>query len=88
MGACIISLTRFHDAYGLGLSYDGSWSVKNASLTTWTESDWSATRMRTYLAPIWTYQWMQLGVGLGLTTLFSLGTNLIRRQIRQHLKTD
>ncbi|OZJ03933.1 hypothetical protein BZG36_03611 [Bifiguratus adelaidae] len=70
---CVSTLTRYHDAYGLGLvmNQDGSFSVANHSLGTWTESTWDPTALNIFSVTAKTMQIIELVVGI-LYTLLSV----------------
>ncbi|KAL2917947.1 hypothetical protein HK105_202361 [Polyrhizophydium stewartii] len=87
---CMLSLTRFHQAYGTGLDADdsGVFSVVNASAGTWTESDWNTSRVRVFKAPSLLYQGMQLGVGLVLTLGTGAFTWFMRKSLVRRTKRD
>lgn len=71
-GVCRASLTRYHQAYGTGLSFNpssGLFEVVDGTLGTWTESRWTRTTMRLFQVPGGKWQAIEIGVGVSVGVL-------------------
>ncbi|KAF9363795.1 hypothetical protein BGX34_003300, partial [Mortierella sp. NVP85] len=68
---CVRSLTRYHDAYGVGLAMaeDNSYYIKDASLSTWTESTWEPVGLRLFDVTSPEAQHVELATGIVLTLI-------------------
>ncbi|KAF8926196.1 hypothetical protein BGZ58_000101 [Dissophora ornata] len=87
---CVTSLTRYHDAFGLGIAMaeDNSFYIKDASKPTWTESTWDPIGLRLYNVTSPASQGGELATGVVLT-LVSIGLVMYaRRFLKKTLKVD
>ncbi|KAL1917773.1 uncharacterized protein VTP21DRAFT_3607 [Calcarisporiella thermophila] len=89
-GRCVASLTRFHDAYGMGLrrKRDGSYEVVDPSRATWTESVWDQVTLRLFQYQPPSAQYAELGIGLGILAASVLGVVGARWHLQKTLKVD
>ncbi|KAF9186718.1 hypothetical protein BGZ51_001800 [Haplosporangium sp. Z 767] len=87
---CMVSLTRYHDAIGAGISRaeDNSYYILDASKPVWTESTWDPVGLRLFDVISPAAQYVELAVGIVLT-LVSIGAVWYsRRFLRKTLKED
>ena len=69
---CTKSMTRQHNAYGTGLSFDldsGKFSQSDETKGTWVESRWDSQGMRIFKMQSWAQDLIPFGIGLILTFL-------------------
>ncbi|KAF9087087.1 hypothetical protein BGX29_001048 [Mortierella sp. GBA35] len=87
---CIVSLTRYHDAYGVGLAMnaDADYYVKDASKPTWTESTWDPIGLRMFDVTSPGLQIAELMTGIVLTVVSSGLVWYSRRFLGKTLKQD
>ncbi|KAI8897691.1 Nicastrin-domain-containing protein [Globomyces pollinis-pini] len=87
---CVNSMTRYHDAYGTGLSFNYAklqWEVQDSSKGTWTESDWDITQIRIFKYESPGVQTIQLIIGIAVT-LISIVIIIGWQKVFTRLKQD
>ncbi|KAG0266712.1 hypothetical protein DFQ27_009488 [Actinomortierella ambigua] len=68
---CIVTMTRYHDAYGLGISMnqDNDYFIEDASKPVWVESTWDPIGLRLFTVTSPAAQRGELGIGLSMTII-------------------
>ncbi|KAF9917062.1 hypothetical protein BX616_002041 [Lobosporangium transversale] len=87
---CIRTLTRYHDAFGVGIAMaeDNTYYIKDPSKSTWTESTWDPIGLRLFDVTSPGSQKAELATGIVLT-LASAGVVWYgRRFLQKTLKVD
>ncbi|KAI8356851.1 Nicastrin-domain-containing protein [Mortierella sp. GBAus27b] len=87
---CIMSLTRYHDAYGVGIAMadDHSYYIKDASKPTWTESTWDPVGLRLFDVTSPAAQGAELATGIVLTLVSAGLVWYGRKLVKKTLKVD
>ncbi|KAF9924705.1 hypothetical protein FBU30_005375 [Linnemannia zychae] len=87
---CVLSLTRYHDAFGTGLAMDANadYYIKDASKPVWTESTWSPIGLRMFDVTSPRSQIAELMTGIVLTLVSSGVVWYSRRFLQKTLKED
>jgi hypothetical protein len=84
---CIKGTTRFHYAYGTGLSnLDGIWQVVDSSKGTWTESVWKLTDVQISLKSSLSFQIAEFFLGVlvfvgSVGAVYGLGKYIEKRKL-------
>ncbi|GJJ79156.1 nicastrin [Entomortierella parvispora] len=87
---CILTMTRYHDAFGVGIAMaeDNSYYIKDASKPVWVEATWDPIGLRLFDVTSPRSQKVELVVGVLLTAL-TIGLVVVsKRVIKKTLKTD
>lgn len=87
---CIVSLTRYHDAYGVGIAMNSKaeYYIKDASKPAWTESTWDPIGLRMFDVTSPRSQIAELITGLALTLVSAGVVWYSRRFLKKTLKED
>ena len=70
LGKCTKSMTRQHNAFGTGLSFDlekGIFFVSDETKGTWVESRWDSQGMRIFKMQSWKYDLIPFAIGIVIT---------------------
>ncbi|KAG0210356.1 hypothetical protein BGX28_009408 [Mortierella sp. GBA30] len=87
---CVLSLTRYHDAFGVGLamSEDGGYYIKDASKPVWTESTWDPIGLRLFDVTSPGSQNAELATGIVLTLISAGAVVYATKYLTKTLKVD
>ncbi|KAG0269707.1 hypothetical protein BGZ95_001960 [Linnemannia exigua] len=87
---CVVSLTRYHDAFGvgIGMNANGQYYIKDASKPVWTESTWDPIGLRMFDVTSPGSQVAELMTGIVLTIVSSCVIWYSRRFLKKTLKED
>ncbi|KAG0049062.1 hypothetical protein BGZ83_006069 [Gryganskiella cystojenkinii] len=87
---CIVTMTRYHDAFGVGIAMaeDTSYYIKDASKPVWVEATWDPIGLRLFSVTSPASQKIELVVGVLMTALTAGLVVYSKRVIKKTLKAD
>ncbi|KAF9975540.1 hypothetical protein BGZ73_000800 [Actinomortierella ambigua] len=83
---CIVTMTRYHDAYGLGISMnqDNDYFIEDDSKPVWVESTWDPIGLRLFTVTSPAAQRAELGIGLAMTSIAIVAGWYAKRYMNAH----